>query len=246
MQRAERLLDMISESAVAAGAPLRPRTLASSSTSSVRTVYRDIGALVRQGVPVRGEAGSAGLCARCGLRPAAADALARRDRGRASGMRWLSERADPALARAAEDVVSKVAAVLPQHLRPADPARRRAFRRLLSGTLPVDQVDVAAMRAAIRNGRKISIEYSDESGHETQRMIWPIGMTFYERVRIVIAWCELRRGLPAFPHLTASLEPSLRWRSACIRTRALISSAAWQKEEEDPRGMGALQARVRR
>ena len=56
MQRAERLLDMI-QSLRRRRRPVTAETLASELDVSVRTVYRDIGALVRQGVPVRGEAG---------------------------------------------------------------------------------------------------------------------------------------------------------------------------------------------
>ena len=116
MQRAERLLDMI-QGLRRRRRPVTAETLASELDVSVRTVYRDIAALMRQGVPVRGEAGI-GYVLDAGfdlpplmLSPDEIEAVL-------VGMRWLSERADPVLARAAEDVVSKVAAVLPAHLRP--------------------------------------------------------------------------------------------------------------------------------
>jgi predicted DNA-binding transcriptional regulator YafY len=180
VQRAERLLDMI-QSLRRRRRPVTAETLAAELNVSVRTVYRDIGALVRQGVPVRGEAGI-GYVLDAGfdlpplmLSPDEIEAVL-------VGMRWLTERADPSLARAAEDVVSKVAAVLPSHLK--------------------------------------------------QRMIWPIGMTFYERVRVVIAWCELRQ---AFRHFRtdritglAALEERYPGRRAELFRR-------WQKEEETAR-----------
>ncbi|SIP91027.1 MULTISPECIES: YafY family protein [unclassified Bosea (in: a-proteobacteria)] len=229
MQRAERLLDMI-QSLRRRRRPVTAETLAAELNVSVRTVYRDIGALVRQGVPVRGEAGI-GYVLDAGfdlpplmLSPDEIEAVL-------VGMRWLTERADPSLARAAEDVVSKVAAVLPSHLKPIllDGA---LFAASYPGDLPVDRVDIAPVRAAIRNGRKLSIHYSDESGQATQRMIWPIGMTFYERVRVVIAWCELRQ---AFRHFRtdritglAALEERYPGRRAELFRR-------WQKEEETAR-----------
>ena len=157
MQRAERLLDLI-QSLRRRRRPVTADTLAAELDVSVRTVYRDIGALMRQGVPVRGEAGI-GYILDAGfdmpplmLSPDEIEAVL-------VGMRWLAERADPVLARAAEDVVSKVAAVLPAHLKPIllDGA---LFAPVYGADKPVDQVDVAAVRAAIRQGRKLQVALS--------------------------------------------------------------------------------------
>jgi predicted DNA-binding transcriptional regulator YafY len=226
LQRAERLLDMI-QSLRRRRRPVTAETLAGELDVSVRTVYRDIGALVRQGVPVRGEAGI-GYVLDAGfdlpplmLSPDEIEAVL-------VGMRWLAERADPALARAAEDVVSKVAAVLPPHLKPIllDGA---LFAAAHPGDVPADQVDVAAVRAAIRNGCKLSIRYSDESGQATQRMIWPIGMTFYERVRVVVAWCELRQ---AFRHFRTDRITGLVALEERYPARRADLFRRWQKEEK--------------
>ncbi|WP_439499813.1 helix-turn-helix transcriptional regulator [Bosea sp. (in: a-proteobacteria)] len=227
MQRAERLLDLI-QGLRRRRRPVTADTLAAELDVSVRTIYRDIGALMRQGVPVRGEAGI-GYVLDAGfdmpplmLSPDEIEAVL-------VGMRWLGERADPVLARAAEDVVSKVAAVLPAHLRPI----------LLDGALfapaygvdqPVDQVDVAGIRAAIRQGRKLAIRYRDEASQETDRMIWPIGMTFYERVRIVIAWCELRQ---AFRHFRTDRITDLVLREERYPARRADLFRRWQREEEE-------------
>lgn len=226
MQRAERLLDLI-QSLRRRRRPVTADTLASELNVSVRTVYRDIAALMRQGVPVRGEAGI-GYVLDAGfdlpplmLSPDEIEAVL-------VGMRWLSERADPVLARAAEDVVSKVAAVLPAHLKPI----------LLDGALfapaygadhPVDVVDIAGVRAAIRQGRKLQMDYCDEAGRRSQRVIWPIGMTFYERVRIVIAWCELRQ---AFRHFRTDRITDLVLREERYPARRAELFRRWQKEEE--------------
>jgi len=227
MQRAERLLDLI-QSLRRRRRPVTADTLASELNVSVRTVYRDIAALMRQGVPVRGEAGI-GYVLDAGfdlpplmLSPDEIEAVL-------VGMRWLAERADPVLARAAEDVVSKVAAVLPAHLKPI----------LLDGALfapaygrdtPLDVVDIAGVRAAIRQGRKLKVGYRDEAGRESQRMIWPIGMTFYERVRIVIAWCELRQ---AFRHFRTDRITELVLREERYPARRADLFRRWQKEEEE-------------
>ena len=53
------------------------------------------------------------------------------------------------------------------------------------------------MREAIREERKLRITYLSGDDHETVRVIWPIAVAFFERARVVVAWCELRQ---AFRH----------------------------------------------
>src|SRR5258708_20633823 len=45
---------------------------------------------------------------------------------------------------------------------------------------------------AIRTERKIGISYRDKDGAPTKRTIWPFAVGFFEKVRVVVAWCELR------------------------------------------------------
>ena len=52
--------------------------------------------------------------------------------------------------------------------------------------------DLAGIRAAIRDSRKLYIAYADERGRRTNRVIWPIAMAYYVDVTLVGAWCELR------------------------------------------------------
>lgn len=235
MQRAERLLDLI-QGLRRRRRPVTAETLAAELNVSVRTVYRDIGALLRQGVPVRGEAGI-GYVLDAGFdlpplmfSPDEIEAVL-------VGMRWLAERADPTLARAAEDVVSKVAAVLPPHLRPIllDGA---LFAPAYCKDMAVEQVDVAAIRAAIRNGRKLEISYRDEAGRDSSRTIWPIGLTFFERVRMVIAWCELRQ---AFRHFRTDRIGVLVAREERYPARRADLFRRWQKEEQEAAARRAVE-----
>jgi predicted DNA-binding transcriptional regulator YafY len=48
------------------------------------------------------------------------------------------------------------------------------------------------IRQAIRTERKIGISYRDKDGAATKRTIWPFAVGFFEKVRVVVAWCELR------------------------------------------------------
>ena len=60
------------------------------------------------------------------------------------------------------------------------------------------KVDMAQVRAAIRDRRKLRIAYVDEKGHRTRRTIWPLAMAYYVDVSLVGAWCELRKDLRNF------------------------------------------------
>jgi predicted DNA-binding transcriptional regulator YafY len=54
-------------------------------------------------------------------------------------------------------------------------------------------VDLAEVRQAIRDERKLWIAYADEKGVRSERVIWPIAVAYYVQATLVGAWCELRR-----------------------------------------------------
>jgi predicted DNA-binding transcriptional regulator YafY len=100
------------------------------------------------------------------------------------------------LARAALDVRAKIAAVVPERLRPLV---------LDSGvaTPPAwidrpDTIDMSNLRASIRTGQKVSLEYRDEKGAVTQRIVWPVAIGYTEVTRMLIAWCEMRVDFRSF------------------------------------------------
>ena len=57
---------------------------------------------------------------------------------------------------------------------------------------------MTAIRNAIGAERKIAITYLDLKEQETRRTIWPFALGFFERVRVVAAWCELRNDFRNF------------------------------------------------
>ena len=93
--------------------------------------------------------------------------------------------------RAARDALAKITAVLPEPRREevASLGLLSAKRTLLAP----DGVDLARLRKAIRAERKLWIHYRDEAGNHTERRVWPIALTFFDRVRLLAAWCELRQ-----------------------------------------------------
>src|SRR5262249_3841377 len=113
------------------------------------------------------------------------------------GAQWVIARGDPALGRAAEDLIAKIATAVPEKLRPIvlDPS---APAHTSTPPIPPDALDMPLVRAAIHAGRRVSIGYRDEKGAETQRTIWPIAIGYLDRVRLLVAWCEMRRDFRHF------------------------------------------------
>ena len=62
----------------------------------------------------------------------------------------------------------------------------------------LDRIDAGIVREAVREERKLRIAYLSEGDQETVRIIWPVAIAFFERVRVVVAWCELRRDFRSF------------------------------------------------
>jgi predicted DNA-binding transcriptional regulator YafY len=108
----------------------------------------------------------------------------------AIGVRLLRRLRDPKLEAAAQSVLAKLAAVVPQELQPQLVA---APLYVSEGSAPaVTGIDLSQLRNAIRETRKLAITYANEEGRRTERTIWPIAMAYYVDVTLVGAWCELR------------------------------------------------------
>ena len=193
MRRADRLLQLI-QILRRHRRPVTGDVMAAELEVSLRTVYRDIASLAAEGVPVRGEAGIGYVLGEgYDLPPLmfTADEL----EAVMLGLRWVTRRGDADLARAALDSVAKIGAVLPEKLKPF-----LYDASLLAPPHPIlaDSIDVSLFRAAVREGRKVSIRYRSEPGAETARVIWPIAIAYFDASRLVIAWCELRQGFRTF------------------------------------------------
>jgi predicted DNA-binding transcriptional regulator YafY len=194
MRRAERLLRII-QILRRHRRPVKGQFMAEELEVSLRTLYRDIADLITDGVPIRGEAGIGYVLGEGYDVPPLmfnADEL----EAVMLGLRWVERRGDSDLSRAAEDTIAKIGAVLPQQLRPflfdAGLLAPPVFRKV------EDAVDVAAIRQAVREQRKIDLVYRDETGKDTKRRIWPIGIAYFDAQRLVISWCELRNDFRTF------------------------------------------------
>lgn len=61
-----------------------------------------------------------------------------------------------------------------------------------------DKADVSAIRRAIRLERVLELHYGDEQGRISRRRVWPFALGYFEHVRIIMAWCELRQDFRHF------------------------------------------------
>ena len=194
MRRTERLFAII-QRLRGRRRPVTARALADELEVSLRTIYRDVAELVLQRVPIRGEAGT-GYVLDPGydlpplmLTPDEVEAAM-------LGAAWVAQRGDATLVRAARSLTDKLRDVVPESLRPlmldapSRPARPRS--RI------ADTVDLAPVRHAIRDARKLALSYVDDAGRETERIVWPFFVAYTEDVRIVAAHCELRSGIRHF------------------------------------------------
>lgn len=187
MSRAERLLELM-QVLRRHRQPVSGRALADEVGISLRTLYRDIAALQSQGAVIDGEPG-VGYVLRPGFLLPPLMFTEEEIEAIVLGSRWVAERGDSRLAGAAADGLAKIAAVLPRDLR--DQIETSALFVPPAEALAGD-TELGAIRKAIRDERKIAIVYRDGQGAETQRTIWPFALGYFERVRIVAAWCELR------------------------------------------------------
>src|ERR1700760_3485953 len=194
MRRADRLFQII-QVLRRTRKPLTADAIAAELETSKRTIYRDIATLIGQRVPIRGEAGLGYILEKgfdlppLMLTPDEIEAAV-------LGAQWVVANADAVLARAAQDLMAKIADTVPERLRPfvLEPA---------SGARPSwnrgpDRIDMARTRTQIHEGRKITLSYRDEHGRASERTIWPIAIGYLEAVRHLAAWCELRRDFRSF------------------------------------------------
>jgi predicted DNA-binding transcriptional regulator YafY len=188
MRRADRLFQIIQL--------LRRRRTATTATAiaerlgvSERTVYRDMRDLVLAGTPIDGEAG-VGYRIRPGydLPPLMFD----RDEIQALvlGARIVHQFGDPALARASEAILNKVAAVIPKDLAPLLTDARLFVPTTIGGARSADALSVA--REALIARRKLQLSYANAGGAGSERTVRPLGVFFWGRTWTLAAWCELR------------------------------------------------------
>lgn len=201
MSRAERLLSLI-QLLRRHRRPVSGQTLATELGISLRSLYRDIASLQAQGAAIDGAPGFGYVLQPGFMLP---PLMFTQDEIEALvlGSRWVADRGDARLAGAARQALAKIGAVLPEEMRQVlDSSALLVGPAVLApppGTPPsAGDSELGTLRLAIRNEHKLQLRYRDASGRETDRAVWPIALGFFERVRVLVAWCELRQELRHF------------------------------------------------
>ena len=112
------------------------------------------------------------------------------------GSRWVADRADDPLRDAARSALTRIAAVLPINL--LDELDASALLIGPGAAVPADGVDPALLRKVIRTERKLALQYRDGADMASERVIWPFALAFFDSVRVLLGWCELRQGFRHF------------------------------------------------
>lgn len=251
MSRAQRLLGLV-QILRRHRYPVSGPALAAELRISVRTLYRDIATLQAQGAAIDGAPGLGYL-----MRPGfflpplmfSADEI----EALVLGSRWVADRGDSRLSAAARDVLAKIGAVLPDDLRrdledaallvgpgasilagraiaaAADAATDEAADEVTDAARDAARdAELIVIRQALRSEHKLRITYRDLTETETARTIWPFALGFFDRARVLVAWCELRQAVRHFRTdrirtLTASAERYPRSRQSLLK--------AWREQE---------------
>ncbi|MFZ1681358.1 MAG: YafY family protein [Rhizobiaceae bacterium] len=193
MRRADRLFRLVQ--ILRPGRLATARMLAERLEVSERTIYRDIADLIGSGVPIHGEAG-VGYMMRAGydLPPL----MFSRDEivALVAGARMVRAWGGAAMARAAEEALEKIGAVVPE----ADRRRIAAteIHAPSSALTDGDRIRIDLIEKAVEARAVLAIDYLDEKGGATRRDVRPLGLWFWGKVWTLVAWCEMRDDFRTF------------------------------------------------
>ena len=142
------------------------------------------------------------------------------------GAAWVARRGDPALARGARDLIAKIAQSVPEAIAPG-PARP-VLAADVARPVSEERFDAAILRRALRDRLKVVITYRNGDGTATQRTIWPTLIAYMEEIRIVAAWCELRRD---FRHFRTDRIGSIEVTAERIPERRAVLLKRWKASQ---------------
>jgi predicted DNA-binding transcriptional regulator YafY len=185
MSRSHRLFDLMQVLRRHRGT-VSGEVLARETGVSLRTIRRDIATLQSIGAHIEGEAG-VGYILRPDFLLPPLSFTEEEVQALVVGAQWVSRHADEALALAVQNALAKINGVLPAAMRAElDDNALYIFRKRKDASV----FDLAQVRRAMREQRKMHIGYADDSGAVSQLTLWPIMLGFVESQRLIAAWCE--------------------------------------------------------
>ena len=194
MRKASRLFEII-QIVRLARKPVTAAQIAAQLEVTMRSIYRDIAALQAMRVPIEGERGI-GYILRPGFTLPPLMLSIEETEAIVLALALLDRTGDAELKRAARQVNRKIAAAVPEPL--SQTFSTHALHAWGTISPSPDGVDLALVRRAIRDEQKLHIDYGDELGNATGRVIRPIALVYYSQTANIVAWCELRDAIRNF------------------------------------------------
>ena len=206
MRRADRLFQIVQF--LRGGRLVTAAMLAEWLEVSERTIYRDIADLQTNGVPIDGEAG-VGYVMRGGFDIPPLMFSHDEIVALVAGARVVRSWGGIAMARAAEEALMKIEAVLPEQER-ARVTDTKIFAPYM-GISDRVRVLIDECEAAVEARTVLTFDYRDEADDATNRDVQPLGLWFWGKVWTLMAWCELREDFRMFRlDRMANVEPAGR------------------------------------
>lgn len=193
MRRADRLFRLVQ--LLSDDRDVTAKQLAEKLEVSERTVYRDMQDLSLSGVPVQSEAGR-GYRLMPGFRLSPLMFDKEEIAALLLGIRMINAWADRDLARAAQRVIEKIQAVVPERLH--DELNKQELLVPDFGRDNTVQNRLGEIRRAIGNLNSIHLHYQREDGEKTHRQIQPLGLFYWGSNWTFVGWCELRNNFRHF------------------------------------------------
>ncbi len=193
MRPADRLFQIVLQ--LGRGRVVTAKTLAERLEVSERTIYRDIQDLAASGVPIEGEAG-VGYVLRRGYQIPPLMFNEEELQALVFGADVARSWGDAQMARAADSILAKVDAVLPEKLRPALDSHRLVVPDTSMNERTSEML--GAVRDGINRRVRIFLDYRDASDHGTERIVWPLTLLYWGKTWTLGAWCELRQAFRSF------------------------------------------------
>ena len=187
MRRADRLFQIVQH--LRGGRLVTAAQLAERLEVSERTIYRDIADLQSTGVPIDGEAG-VGYVLRAGYDLPPLMFTQNEIVALVAGARLVRAWGGASMARAAEEALVKIEAVLPEAERDR-PGQVEIHAFGLEMT-PEVRARIDEIEAAVVARHRLDMAYADAEGRETERTVRPLGLWFWGKVWTLVGWCELR------------------------------------------------------
>lgn len=193
MRRADRLFQIVQY--LRGGRLVTARRLAERLEVSERTIYRDIADLMATGVPIDGEAG-VGYVMRSGFDLPPLMFTREEIVALVAGARLVRGWGGLQMARAAEEALVKIEAVLPEAARAS--VAGTSIHAPAFGLPDAVRALIDDIEAAIAAREILAFTYHDEAGAATRRDVHPLGLSYWGKVWTLLAWCELRADFRMF------------------------------------------------